>query len=143
MWPRSREKGGFWRYENWSGAGLEGSVHSDGAGTLRCRQNAWAPTSSADLSVSFTSRYDVLYISLTRRTLRVYKNLYKSDKAQFKVGTQAFNSQSQQFRGAAERCVFVKPGSDQQDVVAPTSPYGSFGSPGAGRVMVVTGKLTF
>jgi len=29
------------------------------------------------------------------------------------------------------------------DVVAPTSPYGSFGSPGSGRVMVVTGRLTF
>jgi hypothetical protein len=34
-------------------------------------------------------------------------------------------------------------GTINSDVVAPTSPYGAFGSPGSGRVMVVNGMLTF
>ena len=74
----------------------------------------------------------------------MYKNLYKSDKAQFKVGTQAFNALNHSNFGARQNDVSLSNlGQINSDVVAPTSPYGSFGSPGAGRVMVVTGKLTF
>jgi outer membrane receptor protein involved in Fe transport len=76
--------------------------------------------------------------------LSLYKNLYKSDKAQFKVGAQAFNLLNHTNFGAPQNDASLSNlGQINSDVVAPTSPYGSFGSPGAGRVMVVTGTLTF
>jgi outer membrane receptor protein involved in Fe transport len=76
--------------------------------------------------------------------LGLYKNLYKTDKAQFKVGAQAFNVLNHTSFGAPQNnASLTSLGQINSDVVAPTSPYGSFGSPGAGRVMVVTGTLTF
>ncbi len=76
--------------------------------------------------------------------LSLYKNLYKTEKAQFKVGAQAFNVLNHTNFGAPQNDASLSNlGQINSDVVAPTSPYGSFGSPGAGRVMVVTGTLTF
>lgn len=76
--------------------------------------------------------------------LSLYKNLYKTDKAQFKVGAQAFNVFNHTNFGAPQNdASLANLGQIESDVVAPTSPYGSFGSPGSGRVMVVTGTLSF
>lgn len=78
--------------------------------------------------------------------LGLYKNLFKRDTMQFKVGSQAFNIFNHTNFAAPQNDASLAGGgfgTINSDVVAPTSPYGAFGSPGSGRVMVVTGQLTF
>lgn len=78
--------------------------------------------------------------------LSLYKNLFQKGSTEFKVGAQTFN--------IFNHTNFAAPQNDasqagqgfgiiNSDVVAPTSPYGAFGSPGSGRVMVVTGRFVF
>jgi hypothetical protein len=77
--------------------------------------------------------------------LSLYKNLIQKESLQFKVGAQAFNLFNAPNFAAPQNDASLSQGLGviNSDVVAPTSPYGSFGSPGSGRVMVVTGQLTF
>ncbi|MGO8720964.1 MAG: carboxypeptidase regulatory-like domain-containing protein [Acidobacteriaceae bacterium] len=78
--------------------------------------------------------------------LSLYKNVFRRGSTQFKVGAQAFNILNHTNFGAPQNDASLAGegfGVINSDVVAPTSPYGSFGSPGSGRVMVVTGRLTF
>ncbi len=78
--------------------------------------------------------------------LSLYKNLFQKGSTQFKVGAQAFNLFNHPNFAAPQNDASLAGqtlGIISSDVVAPTSPYGSFGSPGSGRVLVVTGRLTF
>ena len=78
--------------------------------------------------------------------LSLYKNLFQRESIQFKVGAQAFNVLNHTNFAAPQNDASLAGagfGTINSDVVAPTSPYGAFGSPGSGRVMVVTGRLTF
>ena len=68
-----------------------------------------------------------------------------ADGVQFKVGASAFNPFSTRIwlhckttRRFRKTWALIN-----SDVVAPTSPYGFFGFPGSGRVVVATGTLTF
>jgi hypothetical protein len=62
-----------------------------------------------------------------------------------KVGASAFNIFNHTNFAAPQNNASISQslGIINSDVVAPTSPYGSFGSPVSGRVMVVTGILSF
>lgn len=80
----------------------------------------------------------------TNVDLSLYKNVFQKGSTQFKVGAQAYN--------IFNHTNFAAPNNDASlsnlglitgDVRAPTSPYGSFGSPSSGRVMVVTGRFVF
>jgi hypothetical protein len=77
--------------------------------------------------------------------MSLYKNLVQKESLQFKVGAQAFNLFNAPNFAAPQNDASLSQGLGviNSDVVAPTSPYGSFGSPGSGRVMVVTGQLSF
>ena len=78
--------------------------------------------------------------------LSLYKNVLAEGPVQFKVGAQAFNVFNHTNFAAPQNDASLAGegfGTINSDVVAPTSPYGAFGSPGSGRVMVVTGRLTF
>ena len=76
--------------------------------------------------------------------LSVYKNIFQEGSLQFKVGAQAFNVFNHtNFAAPNNNASLSNLGLITSDVVAPTSPYGSFGSPSSGRIMVVTGVLTF
>ena len=78
--------------------------------------------------------------------LSLYKNLFQRGSTQLKVGAQAFNVFNHTNFAAPQNDASLAGqgfGIINSDVVAPTSPYGSFGSPGSGRVMVVNGMLTF
>ncbi len=76
----------------------------------------------------------------------LYKNLFQKEGIQFKAGAQAFNILNHTNFAAPQNDASLAGagfGTINSDVVSPTSPYGAFGSPGSGRVMVVTGRLTF
>jgi hypothetical protein len=76
----------------------------------------------------------------------LYKNVFQKEAMQFKVGAQAFNIFNHTNFGAPQNDASLAGqgfGVINSDVVAPTSPYGAFGSPGSGRVMVVTGRFNF
>jgi Carboxypeptidase regulatory-like domain len=78
--------------------------------------------------------------------MSLYKNLLQKEGTQFKVGAQAFNIFNHTNFAAPQNDASLAGegfGTINSDVVAPTSPYGAFGSPGSGRVVVVTGRLTF
>jgi hypothetical protein len=77
--------------------------------------------------------------------LSLYKDLFQERGIQFKIGAQAFNVFNHTNFAAPQNDASLSQnlGVINSDVVAPTSPYGSFGSPSSGRVMVVTGRLTF
>ena len=78
--------------------------------------------------------------------MSLYKNLFQRGTMQFKVGAQAFNIFNHTNFGAPQNDASLAGqgfGVINSDVVAPTSPYGAFGSPGSGRVMVVMGRFNF
>jgi hypothetical protein len=77
--------------------------------------------------------------------LSLYKNLLPEGRIQFKVGVSAFNVLNHTNFAAPQNNASLSQslGIINSDVVAPTSPYGSFGSPVSGRVMVVNGTVTF
>jgi hypothetical protein len=76
--------------------------------------------------------------------LSLYKNIFQKGGTHLKVGAQAFNVFNHtNFAAPNNNASLSNLGFISSDVVAPTSPYGAFGSPGSGRVMVVTGNLTF
>ena len=78
--------------------------------------------------------------------LSLYKNLFQRGTMQFKVGAQVFNVFNHTNFAAPQNDASLAGegfGTINSDVVAPTSPYGAFGSPGSGRVMVVTGRFNF
>ncbi|HEX4020921.1 MAG TPA: carboxypeptidase regulatory-like domain-containing protein [Acidobacteriaceae bacterium] len=77
--------------------------------------------------------------------LSLYKNVFEKEGMLFKVGAQAFNLSNHTNFAAPQNDASLSQnlGVINSDVVAPTSPYGSFGSPGSGRVVVVTGRFTF
>ena len=78
--------------------------------------------------------------------LSLYKNVFQKGSTQLKVGAQAFNIFNHTNFGAPQNDASLAGqgfGVINSDVVAPTSPYGAFGSPGSGRVMVVTGRFNF
>ena len=84
----------------------------------------------------------------TRRSFGVLttgaKNIYQKERLQFKVGAQIFNLFNHtNFAAPNNDASLSNLGLITSDMVAPTSPYGSFGSPSSGRIMVVTGVLTF
>jgi hypothetical protein len=72
--------------------------------------------------------------------------VFQRGSAQLKVGAQVFNVFNHTNFAAPQNDASLAGegfGTINSDVVAPTSPYGAFGSPGSGRVMVVTGRLNF
>jgi hypothetical protein len=74
----------------------------------------------------------------------VYKNILQRETVQFKVGAQAFNIFNHtNFAAPNNDASLSNLGLITSDVVSPTSPYGSFGSPSSGRIIVVTGVFTF
>jgi hypothetical protein len=76
--------------------------------------------------------------------LSVYKNILQRETVQFKVGAQAFNIFNHtNFAAPNNDASLSNLGLITSDVVSPTSPYGSFGSPSSGRIIVVTGVFTF
>lgn len=76
--------------------------------------------------------------------LSLYKNVIEVENLQFKVGAQAYNLLNHAAFGAPENDASLSNlGQITSDVVAPTGPYGSFGSTSFGRIVVVTGKLVF
>ncbi|HTU51205.1 MAG TPA: carboxypeptidase regulatory-like domain-containing protein [Acidobacteriaceae bacterium] len=78
--------------------------------------------------------------------LSLYKNVFRRGSTQLKVGAQAFNIFNHTNFAAPQNDASLAGegfGTINSDVVAPTSPYGAFGSPGSGRVMVVTGRFNF
>jgi hypothetical protein len=76
--------------------------------------------------------------------LSLYKNVFEVEKVQFKVGAQAYNLLNHAAFGAPENDASLSNlGQITSDVVAPTGPYGSFGSTSFGRIVVVTGRLVF
>jgi hypothetical protein len=76
--------------------------------------------------------------------LSLYKNVFQRGSTQFKVGAQAFNIFNHtNFAAPNNDASLSNLGLITSDVVAPTSPYGSFGSPSSGRIMVVTGRFVF
>jgi hypothetical protein len=76
--------------------------------------------------------------------LSLYKNIIQMEKLQFKVGAQAYNFFNHPAFGApANDASLSNLGQITSDVVQPTGPYGSFGSTSFGRIVVVTGTLSF
>ncbi len=78
--------------------------------------------------------------------LSLYKNLFQKGSTIFQVGTQAYNALNHPNFATPQDNASLKQnlGIINGDVVAPTSPYGSFaGSAVSGRVIVVTGRLMF
>lgn len=77
--------------------------------------------------------------------LSLYKNIFQNEKGmQFKVGAQAYNLLNHpSFAAPANDASLSNLGQITSDVVSPTGPYGSFGSTSFGRIMVVTGTLSF
>ncbi len=77
--------------------------------------------------------------------LSLYKNIFRNEKgAEFKVGAQAYNlTNHPSFAAPANDASLSNLGQITSDVVSPTGPYGSFGSTSFGRIVVVTGTLSF
>lgn len=77
--------------------------------------------------------------------LSLFKNLFQKGSTQFKVGAQAFNVLNHPNFAAPQNNASESQslGVINSGVVAPTSPYGSFGSPTSGRVLVVMGRFVF
>lgn len=76
--------------------------------------------------------------------LSLYKNIFQRGGTHLKVGAQAFNIFNHtNFAAPNNDASLSNLGLITSDVVAPTSPYGSFGSPSSGRIMVVTGSFVF
>ena len=76
--------------------------------------------------------------------LSLYKEIFQEGSVHLKVGAQAFNILNHtNFAAPLNNASLSNLGQITSDVVAPTSPYGSFGSPSSGRIMVVTGRFTF
>lgn len=76
--------------------------------------------------------------------LSLYKNVLQIEKLRFKVGAQAYNLFNHpNFAAPANDASLSNLGQITSDVVAPTGPYGSFGSTSFGRIVVVTGRLDF
>ncbi|HUO14900.1 MAG TPA: hypothetical protein VMX38_07940 [Verrucomicrobiae bacterium] len=76
--------------------------------------------------------------------LSLYKNIFQKESMQLKVGAQVFNIFNHtNFAAPNNDASLSNLGLITSDMVAPTSPYGSFGSPSSGRIMVVTGTFTF
>ncbi len=76
--------------------------------------------------------------------LSLYKNVLQIEKLRFKVGAQAYNLFNHpNFAAPANNASLSNLGQITSDVVAPTGPYGSFGSTSFDRIVVVTGRLDF
>jgi hypothetical protein len=77
--------------------------------------------------------------------LSLYKDIFHEGRIHLMVGAQAFNIFNHtNFAAPQNNASLVQNlGVINSDVVAPTSPYGAFGSPSSGRIMVVTGRLDF
>ncbi len=76
--------------------------------------------------------------------LSLYKNVFQKGGTHLKVGAQAFNIFNHtNFAAPNNNASLSNLGLITSDVVSPTSPYGSFGSPSSGRIMVVTGRFVF